>query len=250
MITVEWGGRLGNRMLQYAGAWVMSKYTRIELFPKKPDITQMAHTYGNFDEYFGIQPVSGLTMSFPLTEGDRVINIDDQWIKDKYKNFNQVPPAHYNIVESMQCPEFLNHYFNEIKNVYIPKKPVEEKEGVLVHCRLGDIPVERSGPLSYYRNALKNIQGKGGYLITDPMSKDHDLVKTLLNEYNLKLYMASPVEQLNFSRGFKELVVCTGTFGWWMGAFNAGSKVFYYDVPREYAWHASIFRVSNWVAVS
>lgn len=249
MITINWSGRLGNRMMQFAGAWILSKYSCIELFKKEPDYSSMLHTYGNFKEYFDILPVPSTVMPFWEIESNSVIEINDQWVKDNYRNLSNTPPARYNITEQMQVPEFLNYYFNEIKSIYIPKIPLQEKEGVLVHCRLGDISLEMSAPLNYYKKALANIKSRGGYIVTDPMSKDHELIQQLSNEFNLKLFIASPVETLNFSRGFKEIVVGTGTFGWWLGALNPDSKTFYYKIPRVHAWHPNIFQVNDWVGI-
>lgn len=246
MISINWSGRLGNRMIQFAGAWVMSKYSCIELQHKKPDYSGMLHTYGNFDDFFDVAPILNQPKN-PLV--NHTINASDEWVKENYKTFTSLPPALYNITELMQVPEFLNDYFDEIRSVFIPKNRLEKKEGVLVHCRLGDISVEMSAPLDYYRKALSEVNSKKGYLITDPMSKDHELVRQISEEFGLEIYISSPVETLNFGRGFNEVVVCTGTFGWWLGAFNPGSKILYYKIPREHAWHPNIFQVSDWKGI-
>ena len=249
MIQVKWSGRLGNRMLQHAGACVLAQYSGNKLQNLNFDLADMSHHYPDFKEYFlcksdYIQLVeSKNSLGF---FGNKENIIDDSWLKTHYNDLSVLGTADCFYEGSFQVQDFLIRYYKEIKEVFQPVKPLEPQEGVLVHARLGDLPIERSGTYDYYKKVLTQLECTGGYITTDPMSRYDDIIQKLQSEFNLQLYCDTPSKTLNFARGFNAVVACTGTFGWWMAALSNAKTVYYYNIPREHAWHAQIFNMPHW----
>jgi len=242
MITIEWTGRLCNRLTQYAGARVIADHAGIQLQHPSPELQSFGHVYSNFSEYFSIQPPPVHAQCYA---GD-AINLDDNWVLANYLHLSDMTPGRYHITGNMQVYKFLQHHYDRICSILVPCKSVCKKEGVLVHARLGDISVERSGTIEYYQKALQQLPYQHGWIVTDPMSQDHDVIKQLQQQYDLKLYIATPVEQLFFSIGFDAAILSTGSFSWWMGALSNAQTVFYYDMPQHLAWHPPLFCIKNW----
>jgi len=249
MIQVKWSGRLGNRMLQHAGACVLAQSSGNKLQNLNFDLADMSHHYPDFKEYFLCNPkhiqIVESKNSLGFFGGDSNI-IDDDWLKDHYKNLSLPPGGDYLYTGTFQVQEFLIRYYKEIVSVFQPVKPLEPQEGVLVHARLGDVSIERSGTYEYYKKVLTQLECTGGYITTDPMSRHDDIIRKLQQEFNLQLYCDTPSKTLNFARGFNTVVACTGTFGWWLATLSNAKIVYSYDIPKEYAWHAQIFNMPNW----
>lgn len=246
MIEIIWQGRVGNRMIQYAAAAILSEHTKLKILNSPYDIfINKYQGYENFLDYFNIwhcpyecqvqTPVIDLTDNLFLTYGT-------------LKNIT-LPPAYYKFDGVGQLNDLLVEHTHFIRNIYKPKQLVEKKEGVWVHARLGDVDLHRSGTVEYYRKVLTKLNCKEGVITTDGMSVDHDLVKTLMKEFNLKLECSSPIETLINSLAYSKKVLSSGTFSWWMGVLGDNDVVYYYDVPENLRWHLPIFNRPDWIGL-
>jgi hypothetical protein len=251
VIQVQWSGRLGNRMLQHAGACVLAHHSGNKLQNLNFDLADMSQHYPDFKEYFSCKPdhiqlvQSADSLGF-FGSKDNIIG--DDWLQQHCDDLSVLGAQDCFYAGYFQVQKFLIRYYKEIKEVFQPVKPLEPQEGVLVHARLGDLSMERSGTYEYYHKVLTQLQCTHGYITTDPMNRHDDMIQRLQKEFNLQLYHDTPANTLNFARGFNAVVACTGTFSWWLAALSDAPTVYYYNIPREHAWHAPIFDMPDWQA--
>jgi hypothetical protein len=131
--------------------------------------------------------------------------------------------------------EILSHF-----NLKYENKPNQ----VFVHVRLGDITHTNPG-LEYYRTALNKLNFESGYIVSD--SPENNIVRSLIQEYNLEFYDNSPIKILEFAKNFDNLVLSKGTFSWWIGLLSKSNNI-YYPI-NDIGWPGDIFVFDDWKAL-
>lgn len=246
MVQIRWSGRLGNRMLQYLFGGLVSKYSNTRMADPYLSTQFWHYDHKNFYDFFNVD-----TNILGKEEGSGPEHVlDDYWFFDNYKKLPELSPGNYICNGYFQSVDYFKHYEKDIKNFYQPLKPIQEMNGVLVHMRFGELEGCDSGSIEYYDKALTELQTNGGYIATMPELETDQKVKYLQEKYNLKFLNNSPVEILHLSRGFKKIVVGSGTFAWWIAYLSQAPQVYYYIVPPERAWHHTLFTGMGWKGLS
>jgi hypothetical protein len=229
MITINYGGRLGNNMIQYSAAKLLSNKHKLKLVtpPINGDInfTELLLLSDN-NEHKSYQQNSLIVDNnnfLSLLESDIIEN------------------RHYVFSDYFQFEEFFSNYGDEIKKLY--KEDYEQKEGVFVHYRIGDIVNSKNMlPIDYYLDALNQIDVKGGYITSD--TPDHPNVITISNQFNLDILNINPINTIDLGRKFNNIVLSEGTFSWWIGHLSNAKNIFFNKRTRF--WHGEIFTNKQW----
>lgn len=232
MVTINYGGRLGNNMIQYSAAKLFSKKHKIKL------VTQPINGEINFTE-----------LLLPTNDEDHKINQYNTLIVNN-NNFLSllesqiVEDRHYVFSDYFQIENFFSNYNNEIRKLYKPCK--EKKQGTFVHYRIGDIVNSKNMlPLNYYLEALNRIGIKGGYIASD--TPNHPNVITLSNQFGLEVFNDNPINTIDLGSRFNNIVLSEGTFSWWIGHLSNAKNIFFNRRIRF--WHGEIFTNKDWIGL-
>lgn len=226
MIQIKHQGRTGNLLLQNIGISIIAK---------------------KFNKYVGNYS--------PLQDSDILgLHLYSGDIKDS-SILNYYDTDVFDILQSnemnngilfdglFQMRNFVIDYKSEILshfNLKYENKPNQ----VFVHVRLGDITHTNPG-LEYYRTALNKLNFESGYIASD--SPENNIVRSLIQEYNLEFYDNSPIKILEFAKNFDNLVLSKGTFSWWIGLLSKSNNI-YYPI-NDIGWHGDIFVFDDWKAL-
>jgi len=125
---------------------------------------------------------------------------------------------------------------------------VESVDGLFVHVRLGDITNQSfAADIDYYRKAIDSVKVPAGckkYIASD--SPNHPIVQSLIKEYDLSLFNASPEDTILFASSFNRKVLSLGTFSWWIGFLGDSDHIVAPDPAKYTRWHGEIFENMGW----
>ena len=230
-MTIKYGGRLGNNLIQFISANIFSKKFGYSL------LTPAINDKLNFGEYFNLQSSVGKKVTEPQ------IVIDDKNFLN-FLNRDEVPDAHYVFSDYFQIKNFVLEYEEKIKSEFKLKNEINNDE-VFVIYRIGDIENKKQMlPIEYYRECLSEVNFKSGYITSDTIN--HHNVVSLANEFNLKIFNEDcPMRTIDFARSFDKLILSEGTFSWWVGTLSNASQIFYNE--RDRFWHGDIFVNKFWI---
>ena len=233
MVLINYLGRLGNNMLQYAAAKIFSNKFKIKLLT--PPIS------GGIDFIELIKPNDDT--EFEVYDGETII-VNNQNILELLSK-EKCNPAIYIFNDFFQIKDFIINYTEDIKNLfYTPDKSIDE---VFVHYRIGDIEhLKNMLPLEYYVEALEKIGVYGGVISSD--SPNHENVKILSKKFKLEILITPPLDTIILGSKYNNLVLSEGTFSWWIGVLSNAKNIIYND--RERFWHGDIFCYDNWVKLN
>ncbi len=224
MIEIKYTGRLGNNLIQFLAASILSENTGMPISNPMPS---------NIVEYLD-KPTN--------IEILREIELSDSGYFDIINSGEFDKNCRYSIPGYCQSEAFVD-LFSKRRNIL--KDPADEKEGVFVHIRLSDI-LQQGWNLNfeYYDSALKNMDFSEGYISSD--TPDYGMIKSLASKYNLKIFSDTPENTIIFGSKFRNKVLSFGTFSWWIGFLGCQDNVVHPDPEKHFAWHGSIFCLENW----
>ena len=224
MVSIFYAGRLGNNLFQYVAAYIFAKKHNLKI--------SSSIVENNFD----LPSLAG-----DVTDGI-IVDVDDTNFMTLLES-ESLTPAHYRFVGYYQNRDFILKYRNEIKSLFKLIFKDVSNDKVFVAYRIGDINGERQMlPIEYYQEALRNINANSGYITSDTL--DHPNVLQLANEFNLSIYNESPIETIDFSKNFNNLVLSEGSFSWWIGFLSKAENIYYNERPRF--WHGDMFVLPEW----
>jgi len=141
---------------------------------------------------------------------------------------------------NFQNGEFVKMFRNEILSLFSPEYDNSHQNDVYIHVRLDDMAYLNPG-LSYYRKCLENMTYDRIFMSTD--SPNHEIIKSLSEEFPVIYYNDSPINTINFAKNFGNLILSKGTFSWWIGLLSKAKQIFY---PSGFPEHPRIFLFDDW----
>lgn len=213
MVKVNFIGRLGNNMFQYAIGRIIAEQKGYKL-----DCPQLP--------YF-----------------KNCVNVDGLILNDNIYHVNT--PQHFNIEEVLkhnggilldtfaQRMSYYNNYYNQIKhwfNISATGMDTPQPTDLVVHLRLEDYQFHNIVlPAEYLCNqAAAIIRERGckrGWIVTN--DRNHSQVK-YFTDRGFMLYNKSELYDYIFMREAQNLIISQSTFSWWAGYLGSGNVY----VPR------------------
>jgi len=224
MIQIQYKGRTGNKMVQYAAGYILAKKTGLELNTR-------ALLRGSV---FNIKPIVPGVLN-PVT-----IRLDDSNYYDHLNN--PEPGTGYILRGFFQDGRLLCDYRDEILDLYRYDKEPEidiSPDDAYVACRLGDCLNNPRGrvycTIEYIENQLKKTRQKYQNVYISSDSLDYPPLVELVNRYNMTIYNPSlhPVHTILFARNFNNLILSAGTFSYWIAYFSTADNVTVYKSRND-----------------
>lgn len=234
MVIINYAGRLGNNMLQYAAAKIFSNKFKIKL------ITPPISGWVDFTSY--INPnINNEYLEY--TSSQTIIVNNENFLNLLSKD--DILKCNYVFSDFFQINEFVTNYENEIKKVFIDQ--TEKKSGVFLHYRIGDIEnTPNMLQLDYYLDCLNQINLYNGVITSD--SPNHKNVKIISEKFNLTIIEKTPLETIDLGRQYNNLILSEGTFSWFIGLLSNADNIFFNK--RERFWHGDIFTSKKWIGLN
>ena len=247
MITINYRGRLGNNLIQYAAGVILAKKTGmcLETKPKrtysnegpyKTDSSKDTRIITDFGEVFNLQPINGVRY-------DKTIELND---KNYYDHLNNLEPnTGYILNGFFQDSRLLCDFRDQILDLYKLPEPKESvsSDDVFIACRLGDcLKGSRTYcTMEYIENQLKASRHMydTAYITSDTIT--HPPLKRLIEEYDLTVYQDEPMNKILFAAQFNNLILSAGSFSYLMAYFSKADNVTVYrsaqdPLQRQKAW--------------
>ena len=107
-------------------------------------------------------------------------------------------------------------------------------DDLVVGVRRGRDYIPRHGlPLSYYENAICNVEHNKLFICTD--SPADPFVRYLAKKYRGEIRPPGAIDNLAFIKKFKKIVISNSTFLWW-GAFLSDADEIIFPRPANGLW--------------
>jgi len=231
MIYIAYRGRLGNRLIQYCLARILSKKFNEQI--SHPEI-----------KFFKPRYITNYKIH------KKNILVDDNNFLEILQLEN-LEPANLVLSGYFQDKLFLSEYRKEI--LQLIKFTWEEKEGIFIHYRLGDCLTNNNGSIrlipaqEYYMYCLDEIlktSNQQVYISSD--SPNHDRVTSLSKKYKANIInFENPIIAMFYGSQFKNKILSLGTFSWWIGFLGNQNNIYYPD-GKECGYNRNIFNLEEW----
>lgn len=232
MIKIQYAGRLGNRMIQYAAAHLFACNTGVQLAPNSARL--------DFIKTFNVRVPEGRAF-------EEFIDINESNYFQHLYNANE--NIGYNITGYHQTSQFLCNHRDFILDLYkcdIQRDSIHEYD-CFVHARIGDLLNNPNRNMAYFqpdyleqqletaRNTFNTV-----YISSDTI--DYPPLVELINKYDLTIYQSDPLETILFAKNFNNLILSAGSFSYWMAYLSAAYNITVYGkvtkdpLQRNNAW--------------
>lgn len=223
MITVEYRGRLGNNLIQYAAANLFAETTGIQL---DPDAARL-----HFVKKFNIHPPKGKVFKDFIG-----INESNYF---KYLR-NPMENTGYNIKGFHQTSELLCNHRDFILNLYkcdIQRNRINHND-CFVHARIGDLLNNPNRNMAYFKpdyleRQLQTARSAFSTVYISSDTIDYPPLVELIYKYDLTIYQSDPLETILFAKNFNNLILSAGSFSYWMAYLSEANNITVYGKVRK-----------------
>lgn len=226
--NITFSGRLGNHMLQVAGAAVFAEQLNLYMSEQWINFPGPGIDMDDFLNYFELNPE---LFSCGIYHEEPKYLVTDRGIENN-SDLSTYPQGCYSFETYFADKKFLNKYINTIHRVFQCKKPIEKKpRQILVHCRIGDVCPPMTATPEFYNMALEQMEFTGGVIATEVVNEP--FIQDLCKKFGLHAQCFTPGETLAQSYGYDSMVLDQGTFSWWLGVLGQAKQVIRYVSPPE-----------------
>jgi hypothetical protein len=237
MTSTTNNGRLGNQIIRNLAVSILAKKHNLKVDYYNKDLINK----------LGIELFSG-SNSYDCIQNLTDDNYFTIYNSDKL-NYNLNP--NYNYFQTKQISNFLYNYLHKNKNKsnIISNNPFKKRynknNDLFIHVRLTDAAHLNPG-VTYYKNAIKNINYNKLYISTD--DKNHIIVIELLQLYpSSKLIEFDEIKTIQFASTCKNIILSHGSFSAVIGYLSFFSNVYYPEYEPGKIWYGDIFSINNWI---
>ena len=239
MINIHYRGRLGNRMIQYAAAYVLAKKTGLQLDTPKTIVYKNTGIYQtssstndkietDFGSVFKINSLSG-------NHFNEFIQLTDNNYFEHLKN--PTPNKGYFLNGFFQHKRLLVDYREEILNLYQSPESdfTPNKNDAFVACRLGGCLVTPRTycTIDYIDQQLQMNRDSYNkvYITSDKI--DRPPLVDLIKKYDLTIYQNEPLDTILFAKNFNNLILSAGSFSYWMAYLSSAENITVYHNNKQ-----------------
>ena len=159
-----------------------------------------------------------------------------------------------NFFQTKEITNFLYNYLHkdEIKSNIIGNNPFKTRynknNDLFIHVRLTDAQHLNPG-ITYYVNAIKNINFDNLYISTD--DKNHSIIIELLQLYpSSQLINYDEINTFQFASTCKHIILSHGSFSALIGYLSFFSNIYYPEYTLNKMWYGDMFSINNFIKLS
>lgn len=223
MIRVQYAGRLGNNMIQYAAAHLFACKTGIELDRNFARL--------DFIKKFNIRVPQGRVFkeSIDINQSNYF-----QYLNNTNENIG------YNITGYHQTSEFLCDHRDFILNLYkceVSRNGISSND-CFIHARIGDLLNSRFRKMAYFKpdyleQQLQTTRAAFNTVYISSDTIDYPPLVKLINKYELTVYQSGTLDTILFAKNFDNLILSAGSFSYWMAYLSESTNVVVYNTNKD-----------------
>ncbi len=230
-------GRLGNQIIRNLAVSILAEKHNLKV------------------DYYNKHLINKLGIE--LFSGSNLYECIENLTDDNYFEIYNIDKLNYNLnpnhsyFQSNHVSKFLYNYLqkDKIKSNIIDNNPYKERynknNDLYIHIRLTDAAHFNPG-ITYYKNAIKNINFDNLYISTD--DKNNNIVIELLQLYpSSKLIECDEINTFQFASTCKNIILSHGSFSAIIGYLSFFSNVYYPEYEPGKIWYGDIFSIDNWI---
>lgn len=241
MTTIEDLGRLGNRIIRNLA---------VSLIAKKYDL-QVNYCDKELINKLGIELYSGNKIY------EKTINL----VNSNYFSIFNSENLNYNLYANdyFQTKEITNFLYNYLHTDKIMSNIIKTNQfkeryntnnDLYIHVRLSDATRWNPG-ITYYTNAIKNINFDKLYISTDDVN--HNIIIKLQELYPSSLLVkGNEITTIQFASTCKHIILSHGSFSAIIGYLSFFSNIYYPEYELDKMWYGDMFSIDsdNWKKLS
>jgi hypothetical protein len=208
MVTVDYFGRLGNNMFQYALGRIIAMQSGLRLDTEwnRSDFLESTGNPSGDEVRGGMIVVTDNPLPRTLKFGKEHVHLHGYF----------------------QDAALYNNHRDLIRNFWKLPKVEKNTKDLVVHLRLTDYFWTRNecviSPM-WYQSIIKREQYRKLYVVVEPHCTNKKYL-SFLKQFNPVIVSQSPKEDFEFLMSFDRIVCSNSTFAWWAAFLSDASKVY------------------------
>jgi len=251
VIKIQYRGRLGNRMIQYAAAYVLAKKTGLQLDARK---RMWYRNEGIYKTSSSENDVIITDFGFVFKNSSLSGNIFNELTELTDDNYfehlqNPTPNKGYHLDGFFQHEKLLVDYREEILNLYkcdVPCNGISSND-CFIHARIGDLLNNPWREMAYFNPDYLEQQLQTKRTAFDKVYISSDTINypplvELINKYGLTIYQNEPLDTILFAKNFNNFILSAGSFSYWMAYLSSAENItvyhneFHDPLQKHNAW--------------
>lgn len=237
MVKINYRGRLGNNLIQYAAAALLAKKAGLSLESKpertysnkgsyKTSSSSSSQIITDFGKIFNLQSINGLCY-------EKTIELNDENYFDYLDDLQ--PSTGYILNGFFQDGRLLCDYREQILDLYKYKSENKPNNDAFFACRFGDCLTSHRAycSIEYIEDQLKKFRDNYDVVYLTSDSLDYPPLVKLIENYNIIPYNDTPINKILFATQFNNLILSAGSFSYWMAYLGNAENIMVFKSKQD-----------------